>query len=380
MRSEGLKIIAAKEFNDHLRSRKFHLIFGIILVVAIVGLIAGAVDYQQEISDYNDDQSTVSGDDVVSAGSWQKPSILSAFSEMATLMTSVGVILGIAMGFDLITREKESKSLKLLLSHPIYRDEVINGKALGGVTAIALSIGIVLVISFAVLLIFGIVPSLEETIRILIFGALSFLLIFSFFAIALFVSAVAKDSGSAIIYTLIIMIVLSSLLPVFAEGSVYTAVFGQSPDRPDTGTTMFSRGGGPASTGGGATDAAASSSSQSTWNQEVSEEWQEYEEASRAYWQQRQAVGSVIGLLSPTENYDALVSAVTTANTYSVRMTPGSSSGMTADGAADDTSEDGLSSLSSLLGDLAKNIAALIITPALFFGLAWVRFMREDVR
>jgi len=375
MRSEGLKIIAAKEFNDHLRSRKFHLIFGIILVVAIIGLIAGAVDYQQEIADYNDDQSTVSGDDPVMPGSWQKPSILSAFSEMATLMTSVGVILGIAMGFDLITREKESKSLKLLLSHPIYRDEVINGKALGGVAAIALSIGIVLVISFAVLLIFGIVPNLEETVRILLFGVLSFLLIFSFFAIALFISAVAKDSGSAIIYTLIIMIVLSSLLPIFAEGSVYTAIFGDSPDPPEDGIRMIGR----ADPGAAGADTAASSG-RSTWNQEVSEEWQEYQEASQAYWQQRQAVGNVIGLLSPTENYETLVSAVTTANTYAVRMAPGSRTVATPAATADDAAEGGLSALSGLLGDLAKNIAALIITPALFFGLAWVRFMREDVR
>ena len=107
--------------------------------------------------------------------------MLSVFNEMSSLMATIGVILGIAMGFDLVTREKESKSLKILLSHPVYRDEVINGKALGGIAAIALAMGVVLVISLAVMLLFGIVPNFEETVRMFLFGALSFLLVFSFF-------------------------------------------------------------------------------------------------------------------------------------------------------------------------------------------------------
>ncbi|GEM_PF-4930676 len=46
-------------------------------------------------------------------------------------MAGIGVVLGIAMGVDLVTREKESKSLKSLLAYPVFRDEMINGKAPG---------------------------------------------------------------------------------------------------------------------------------------------------------------------------------------------------------------------------------------------------------
>ena len=41
-----------------------------------------------------------------------KPSVLLVFYKMSLLFIMIGGILGIAMGFDLITREKESKSLK----------------------------------------------------------------------------------------------------------------------------------------------------------------------------------------------------------------------------------------------------------------------------
>jgi ABC-2 type transport system permease protein len=375
VRSAGLKVIAGKEFRDHLQSRKFHLIFGIFLVISIIGLIGGAVDYQKQLDDYNKNLAAVSDDEFESYSyfSW-KPTILSAFNEMTTLMTTIGVILGIAMGFDLITREKESKSLKILLSHPIYRDEVINGKALGGVAAIALAMGIVLVISLAIMLLFGIVPNFEETVRMFLFGALSFLLVFSFFAIALFMSTIAKDSGSAIIYTLIIMIVLSSLLPIFTYGSVYTAVFGQPPEPPDTSSMIRYGGGGMymSSASSVVVDAEGMVS-----DPEVDEAWQEYEETSRAYWEKRQAVNDAVSLISPTSNYQRLAIAVTNPQMAQMVKSYSSYNPMPAD---EEVPQDGFSALFALLGDMAKNIAALIITPALFFGLAWVRFMREDVR
>jgi ABC-2 type transport system permease protein len=375
MRSAGLRVIAGKEFNDHLRSRKFHLIFGIFLVIAVIGLIGGMVTYQEQLEDYNRAQSAVQDTDEFmekSYYSW-KPSMLSAFNEMSSLMTTIGVILGIAMGFDLVTREKESKSLKILLSHPVYRDEVINGKALGGIAAIALAMGVVLVISLAVMLLFGIVPNFEETVRMFLFGALSFLLVFSFFAIALFMSTVAKDSGSAIIYTLIVMIVLSSLLPIFTYGSVYTAAFGQPPDPPES--TMVRYGGYDGMYVSSAVS--VSVSSEEKVDPLVDEAWQKYEEESRAYWERRQAVSDAVSLLSPTSNYQMLAYAVTNPDMARMMLSSSRFSVVEMD---DEIPQEGFSALFALLTEMAKNIAALVITPALFFGLAWVRFMREDVR
>jgi len=39
MTQAALRIIAGKEFSDHLRSRRFHLLFAILAVVAAVGMI-----------------------------------------------------------------------------------------------------------------------------------------------------------------------------------------------------------------------------------------------------------------------------------------------------------------------------------------------------
>ncbi len=51
----------------------------------------------------------------------------------------MGMILSGAIGFDLISKEKEDGSLKTVLSSPIYRDALINGKAAGAIATLAIT-------------------------------------------------------------------------------------------------------------------------------------------------------------------------------------------------------------------------------------------------
>jgi ABC-2 type transport system permease protein len=352
MTATGLRIIAGKEFSDHLRSRRFHLLFAILAVVAAVGMITGAVQYSKDLSDYNAVQMIAEGDDDPTlAGNLagMKPSVLSAYSQMGMLMAGIGVVLGIAMGFDLVTREKESKSLKSLLAYPVFRDEVINGKALGGVGAIALAMGAVLVVSVAIMALFGIVPNLDELVRILVFGVTSFLLVFTFFALALLMSTVSKDSGSALLYSLIVMIVLSSFVPIFAYTPVYSAVFGDAPTPPGMSTYSYQQ----SSSAYTVTSVAVSYKSNDAVDPEA---LVEYERASREYMNQKRTITDIVTLVSPTGNYQTILGAVS------------------------QPAGDNDPGLGNLLGALACNIIALLAMPAAFFGLAWVRFMREDIR
>jgi ABC-2 type transport system permease protein len=352
MTATGLRIIAGKEFSDHLRSRRFHLLFAILAVVAAVGMITGAVQYSKDLSDYNAVQMIAENeDDPTLAGNLAglKPSVLSAYSQMGMLMAGIGVVLGIAMGFDLVTREKESKSLKSLLAYPVFRDEVINGKALGGVGAIALAMGVVMAVSVAIMALFGIVPSVDEFVRILVFGVASFLLVFTFFALALLMSTVSKDSGSALLYSLIVMIVLSSFVPIFAYTPVYSAVFGDAPTPPGMSTYSYQQ----SSSAYTVTSVAVAYKSDDAVDPEA---LAEYERASREYMNQKRAITDIVTLVSPTGNYQTIL------------------------GAASQPAGDNTPGLGSLLGALARNIIALLAMPAAFFGLAWVRFMREDIR
>jgi ABC-2 type transport system permease protein len=362
MKSEGLFVISEKEFMDHIYSRKFLMILSIILVVAVIGMVTGSAEYNEQIEEYNENQEVAEDTAGFSGFMGFKPSVMTIFSSVGELLVSLGAILGIAIGFDLITREKESKSLKILLSHPIYRDEVINGKAIGGILALLLALVLTGLISTAILLIFGIIPSGDEIFPIMFFGIAAFMMIFSYFAIALFMSTVSEDSGNSLIYTLIVFISLSILLPVFVADTTVDIIVGDAPEYPeglmeDLQGSM--RRGGP---DGGGTSAL-----------EENEEWIQYRTDMQDYWNKRQSISDFITLLSPSSNFEHIIDSLS--NSRSDPMGGGPRGSFSYADTSDDADEP-----MEVLGNLLKNIIALMAVPAIFFGLAYVRFMRLDVR
>ncbi|MDD3622875.1 MAG: ABC transporter permease subunit [Methanofollis sp.] len=354
MRGHPLKVIAGKEFRDHVRSRRFLILFGILLIIALTGLVTGMVQYQKNLDDYNEAHVDVSEEELQVRAIGTKPSPLSAFAQMSSLIGTLGAVLGIAMGFDLVTKEKESKSLKLLLSHPVYRDEVITGKLLGGAGAIALAMGIVLVLSLAILLIFGAVPSFEESVQILLFTGLSFLMILSFFVLALFFSTIAPNSGSALVSTFVIFIALSSLTTLVLTTPAINLLIGDNPTSPLSSDRILSP------------------------EEKIEEEvqWDEYREQSLAYQQRRQMVEDTFYLISPDKNYQKLSLAVTDPSLAAASFSEGATS-LSEERAKPENS---LQTLVRLFEMLSTQIFTLFAFPAVFFGLAWVRFAREDIR
>jgi len=369
MTGNRLFTIAQKEFFDHIRSRKFLLIFGILLVVAIVGMIGGISEYNKTLDQYNKGQSAISSD--ISGNMTEKPSILGVFSSVATYLVFVGGVLGIAMGFDLVSKEKESKSLKILLSHPVYRDEVINGKALGGIVALGCALGVVLFIALATLLVYGIVPDGNELVLIAVFGGVSFLLIFSYFAIALFMSTAMDESGSSLIYTIIIFIVLSVLVPTLANDTVMDNVIGSQPELPQELLDQMQIS--PNSTGS-STGMVIVNGPASTSNSN-SDAWKKFNDRMQAYCEKRQMVHDTLALFSPTMNYDAITSSITY-RTSTTEMIGRSTNVVT----SFCTTKTASAGIEDILGKIIANIIALLLFPAVFFGLAYMRFMRMDVR
>jgi len=367
MAASRLMTIAEKEFFDHIRSRKFLLIFGILLVVAIVGMIGGIADYNKNVDDYNKHQSTI--DSPLSSYMAEKPSILSVFSTVATYLVFVGGILGIAMGFDLVSKEKESKSLKILLSHPVYRDEVINGKALGGIAAVGCALLVVLVIALATLLVYGIVPDGNELVLILIFGLVSFLLIFSYFAVALFLSTALDESGSALIYTMIIFIALSALVPTLANNTVTEFVIGSQPELPQELIDQMQQ---------SANSSEVAGVSVTFANKGNNGAWDAFNEKMQAYWEKRQMVHDTLALFSPTMNYESVTAAVTKQYTSSGMVV--GASGSTSIVSTFNVASGGDAGIEDILTGITANLIALLLFPAVFFGLAYLWFMRLDVR
>jgi ABC-2 type transport system permease protein len=381
MTGTGVLAIARKEFFDHLISRKFLVIVAILLIVAVVGILSGISDYQSAISTYNYHQKTASHEgDAQSAADLTmktKPSVLLVFYQMGLLFEMMGAILGIAMGFDLVTKEKESKSLKILLAHPVYRDQVINGKALGGIAAIVLALGTTMVLSGAILLLSGIVPEPSELPMILLFCAATFLLIFGLFSIAIFMSTICEESGRALVYTLLVFVMLYAFIPsVIMSPVVMEHVLGPAPEMPDIDI--------------GAIQKAAESGNKEEADRlgkQNREAMDTFNRQSLEYSQKQMDWMNLEFLFSPVNNYERISIFLTNPTARSEILYP--TTGMSGGNVNTEDPEMLLSvmmrkvsdfDLSQILAMLAGNIAAMVIMPAVFFGMAYVCFMRMDIR
>ncbi|WP_265580318.1 ABC transporter permease [Methanofollis aquaemaris] len=344
MRVQTLRTIAGKEFRDHVRSRRFLALLAVILIITGTGTFSGMVQFHKSLDRYHDALTVVSGEDEpFGTSTSSKPSIMWVFHMIEMTTATLSAFMGIAMGFDLVTREKESKSLKILLSNPIYRDEVITGKALGGVAAIALAVAIALGVSCAVLLIGGIVLSPTQMIRTLIFGLFTVLFIATFFMIALFFSTIASESGTAFIASVLVLVLIAVILPFFAYNPmVLDAVLGEPPECPEE-----------------------------AYSTDISYEeslalLDEYDAENEAYWNTRNTLITAAMISSPAWIYNAATAAVTA-------LPP-------ADDGVQDYSPGTI--LSTLLNSwyIFAALVAMLVMPAFFFGLAWVKFARMDLR
>ncbi len=183
MRNIG--VIAQKEFADHLYSPGFRMLLGIFtLVIVSMSVISGK-----------------NGHNIFEFG----------FLDVAQVITLFLPVLGLALGFDSVIREKNSKSLNTLLTHPVFRDNLVSGKIIGGIGTLVLVVFISVIASIGtLLLITGIDVGLSELNRIIVFSLLTFLYLSGFFAFSLLISIVSKSSESSFISGLVVWIRLSA--------------------------------------------------------------------------------------------------------------------------------------------------------------------------
>jgi len=129
--SGGWRIVARKEFADHVRSARFVIL---VLLVACAGL-AAVHSASGPIRDAAD--SATQTPSIFLYLFTLSPQRVPAFHEFLGIL---GPLLGIAFGFDAINGERAQGTLPRLVAQPVHRDEIINGKFVAGIGAIALTL------------------------------------------------------------------------------------------------------------------------------------------------------------------------------------------------------------------------------------------------
>ena len=161
---KGILTICRKELADHFSSTRFILLFYLILMVSLVTAFIVGSGLRDELKD-------VAKPTFVFLMLFTSPGKLFSLIQFIAIF---GPLLGIVLGFDSVNRERSARTLSKLISQPIYRDAVINGKFLAGlITIVIMLVSIVLMISGLGLLLIGVVPGPEEILRLLVYVVIS---------------------------------------------------------------------------------------------------------------------------------------------------------------------------------------------------------------
>lgn len=197
-------VIARKEFADHLNSSVF-LSFAITFTITILAW------------------SYVKGIEVnYTANVLGMPDLMRGFKGMAMVVGRFAPIIGIVMGFDSIVKEIRSNSMNVLLTHPVFRDNIIAGKIIGSSMCILLTLIISINIAAgAMFMVSGIPVMAQYLIRIEIFVLLTFLYSLFFLATSVLISAIVNKSNISLLYNIAIWLVFTILFAQLIFTSTY---------------------------------------------------------------------------------------------------------------------------------------------------------------
>jgi ABC-2 type transport system permease protein len=197
---QGIFTIYLKELEDHFSSMRFLILTTLIVMIGVVIASMVGMGMREELRG-------MAKPDFVFLLLFTSTGKLFSFVQLIGLL---GPLIGIILGFDAINRERTGRTLSKLVAQPIYRDSIINGKFLAGVTMIAIVMtSLLLIISGLGIRLVGVVPGAEEIGRLLIYLVLSILYISFWMGVAILFSVVFRSTATSALAALAMWILLS---------------------------------------------------------------------------------------------------------------------------------------------------------------------------
>ncbi|MFQ5840633.1 MAG: ABC transporter permease [Candidatus Methylomirabilales bacterium] len=204
----GLLAVYRKELEDHFSSTRFTLLMSVILMVSLIMAYVVGAGLRRELE------------------GMARPSLVflllftstGPLLSLAQFIAFFGPLIGMVLGFDAINRERANRTLSKLLSQPIYRDAVINGKFLAGLTTVAIMlVAIVLLISGLGLWVLGVVPGWEEVGRLAVYLVISIVYIGFWLGVAILCSVLFRGIATSALATVALWIFFAFFMALGAS-------------------------------------------------------------------------------------------------------------------------------------------------------------------
>jgi ABC-2 type transport system permease protein len=227
----GWLVVARKEFADHLRSARFYVLL-ILLGLVGIGTTYVAADTIRGVA-----EAATNVQSIFLKPFLPLPGDTSPIPPFVTLVGFIVPVLGIAFGFDAISGERAEGTLPRLVSQPIFRDDVINGKFAAGLAVIGLIlVAVTSLVAGIIVLRLGIAPTAEDVVRLAVWLVVSVVYVGFWLAFATLCSVAFRRAATALLVaiglwivatlfaTLLASIVASALAPTGADATAAQVV------------------------------------------------------------------------------------------------------------------------------------------------------------
>ena len=198
----GTLTVAAKELRDQFGSKRFLILFGLVLLISSLSAYQG-VDFIRD----NENAGFVN----IFSGTQFSFSFIQ-------IMVFFGPLLGLALGFDAINKERANGTLSILLGQPIFRDSVINGKFLAGAAALAtLTVGTIGIMSGLAIPLLGFGPTGAEASKILTLTLLTIVYLVFWLTLGILYSVLTKRTATSIMASIATWLTFSIVISILAS-------------------------------------------------------------------------------------------------------------------------------------------------------------------
>jgi ABC-2 type transport system permease protein len=187
----GWTVVARKELADHLLGAR-----SLVLLIALA--LAAAIPLYFASARIRDAAPAATGVPAVFLALFTLGSTDVPILRVDVFVGIVAPLLGVAFGFDAVNRERSERTLPRLLAQPIHRDDVINGKFVAGLVMISVAlVAMTLVVAGFGLFRLGIVPTTSEIVRIAVWVAITVLYVAFWLALGTLLSVVFRRAATA---------------------------------------------------------------------------------------------------------------------------------------------------------------------------------------
>jgi len=220
----GLGAVFYKELADFLGSRRFLILLVLIALAALSASYTAAQSIREELERSQGFVFLL----LFTASSGALPPFIS-------FVGFFGPLAGLALGFDAVNRELSGGMLSRVLSQPVFRDALINGKFLAGLTTIGIMLlAIVLLTAGIGLRMLGVPPNSEEIIRLLLYLLVALVYVAFWLGLALLFSILFRRATTSALSGIGVWLFFTFFMFMIASVAADTLVpLGQQPD-PET--------------------------------------------------------------------------------------------------------------------------------------------------